>query len=61
MGLHVPGKCVCCYLFCDHFKVPLVEGKCVIVEVSVGLKEICDSRRLSPKIVYMNSLSERNS
>ena len=41
----------------------------MIVEVSVGLKdvcdsrslkEICDSRRLSPKIIYMSSLSERN-
>ena len=32
----------------------------MIVEVSVGLKEICDSRRLSPKIMYMmSSLSER--
>ena len=31
----------------------------MIVEVSVGLKEICDSRRLSPQILYMTSLSER--
>ena len=31
----------------------------MIVEVSVGLKEICDSRRFSPKIMYMSSPSER--
>ena len=61
MGLHVPGKCLCCYLFCDHFKVPLVEGKYVIVEVSVGLKEICDGRCLCPKNIYMSSLSKRKS
>ena len=33
----------------------------MIFEVSVGLKEICDSRRLSPQILYMTSLSERKS
>ena len=31
----------------------------MIFEVSVGLKEICDSRRLSLKILYINLLSER--
>ena len=33
----------------------------MIVEVSVGLKEICDSRRFFPKIIYMSSQSERKS
>ena len=42
----------------------------MIVEVSVGLKdvcdsrslkEICDSRRVCPKIIYMSSLSEGKS
>ena len=28
---------------------------------TIGLKEICDGRRLCPKILYMSSLSERKS
>ena len=33
----------------------------MIVYGSVGMKEICDSRCLSPKIIYMSSLSEGKS
>ena len=42
----------------------------MIVEVSVGVKDVCDSRslkeicyfrRLCPKIIYMSSLSEGKS